>query len=145
MHYIRCNAFIPQRKPYKIINMNKFYKFLDGIRKAVNISEIERLGGLPDKCIAKHYVWRNTGKGWPLPEKHIVPLFVGLCKAFPVIEYYGVIIRWDPQKNFLLEIPTGEPDISEDKPDHFVYSRTLYKDAYDHYDFLYWVLNEEKH
>lgn len=125
--------------------MEKFYKFIDGIQKAVNISEIERLGGLPDKTIAKHYVWRNTGKGWPLPEKHIVPFFVGLCKAFKAVEYYGVIIRWDPQKTFLLEIPTGEPDIAEEKTDHFVYSRTLYKDLYDHYDFLYWLMNEEKH
>lgn len=127
--------------------MEKFYKFLDGIQKAVNISEIERLGGLPDKSIAKHYVWRNTGKGWPLPEKHIAPIFIGLCQALKVVDYYGAFIRWDDEiMTFFIEIPTGEPDEVEERTDHFVYRRkTLYKDIQDQSDFLEWLQNEEKH
>jgi len=126
--------------------MEKFYKFLDGIQKAVNISEIERLGGLPDKSIAKHYVWRNTQKGWPLPEKHIPKIFIALCMAFKVVDYYGALVKWDDEiKVFFIEIPTGAPDVAKEKPGHFVYTRESYKEVYDHFDFMDWLQNQEKH
>ena len=126
--------------------MNKFYTFLDGLQKAVNISEIERLGGLPDKSIAKHYVWRITQKGWPLPEKHIAPIFIGLCQALKVVDYYGTLVRWDNEiMTFFLEIPTGKPDVAEEKPGHFVYTREIYKDVHDKHDLVEWIQNQEKH
>ena len=127
--------------------MEKFYKFLDGIQKAVNISEIERGGFLPDGSIAKHFTWRVTQMGWPLPKKHIAPLFMSLCKTFKVVDYYGAFIRWDDEiMTFFIEMPRGEPDEVEERTDHFVYRRkTLYKDIQDHHDLVEWLQNQEKH
>lgn len=127
--------------------MNKFYQFLDSLQSVVNVSKLERLAGIPDNTLARHYHWRENGKGYPIPPKQIAPIFAALCGVFGTVQYDGWTVTYDKENYlFFIERPTGEPDKAKEHKDHFTYARRiLYKQVEGFADFGEWVEGQEKY
>lgn len=114
--------------------MQKLIKYITDRQPLLNISQLERLAGCPERSIHKAIIGTHT-----LAEKHWSPIIQVLCTTFGSIEMDGWIISY-ADGAFFTNRETKEVVCKEPKPGVFEYISTQSRQVYDEFDFINYFL-----
>lgn len=118
--------------------MSKLIEYIKGRQPLLNISQLERLAGVPNRSIHKAIQGTHL-----LPEKYWVPIIRTLCQSFGSIQIDGWTLLCDPDDLEVIakrEAPDKEVEIVETQEDVFEYIVTEQRSLYDEFDFITYFL-----
>ena len=111
--------------------MKKLIEFIKNLQPLLNISELERLVGCPDKTIHKAVQGAQT-----LPEKWASDILKVLCQKFKVIKLSGDFIEWDETGFIFVVWSIAEEHEPIDHESYIEYPVSLAKEMYDEFNIL---------
>ena len=121
--------------------MSKIIKYITDRQPLLNISQLERLSGMPNRSIHKAINGSHS-----LPEKYWLPIIRTLCKNFGTIEIDGWTIWCDHEGPAIIakrQAPGKEVEIVETQEGVFEYIVTEQRSLYDEFDFITYFLKEQ--
>jgi hypothetical protein len=109
--------------------MKKLIEYLKNLQPLLNINELERLVGCPDKTI--HKALQNAQ---PLPQKWASDILKILCEKYKVVKFGSDFIEW--RENIFVVWSIAEEHEPIDHDNYFEYPVSLAKGIYDEFDIL---------
>ena len=111
--------------------MKKLIDFIRALQPLLNISELERLVGCPDKTIHKAVQGAQA-----LPEKWASDILKVLCQKFKVVKLGDDFIEWD-ETGFIFKVWSIAEEHNPIQHDSYVeYPVSLAKSIEDEFDIL---------
>ena len=121
--------------------MNKIIKYITDRQPLLNISQLERLAGMPNRSIHKAINGSHA-----LSEKYWLPIIRTLCQSFGTIEMDGWTIWCDTEGPAIITKPPApdkDVEIIEPEEGRFEYIVTEQRSLYDEFDFINYFLKNE--
>lgn len=118
--------------------MSTFYNLLSQIRPIIKAAVLEKMAGIPDNALGKHYRYADgLPDGKPCPEKHFPAIVRALCGIFGVIEIDIWRITCDPDGPAIFAIrPIPGRDVECTETENgFEYLQPEWRQVYDDFDF----------